>query len=77
MLLLADPQDSLVPVGTAYRLAEVLPDARLQLVEGAGHHLPKRAPAAVTAGVLGLTTASGARLALFRGFLVRMPKERV
>ena len=29
------------------------------------------------AGQLGLTTASGARLALFRGFLVGMPKERV
>ena len=32
---------------------------------------------AVAAGVLGLTTANGARLALFRGFLVGMPKERV
>ena len=32
---------------TARRLARALPDARLQLVEGAGHHLPRRAPAVV------------------------------
>jgi pimeloyl-ACP methyl ester carboxylesterase/uncharacterized membrane protein YbhN (UPF0104 family) len=44
VLLLADPNDSLVPVGTALRLARALPDARLQLVEGAGHHLPRRIP---------------------------------
>ena len=44
MLLLADPDDTQVPVGTARRLAQTLPDARLQLVQGAGHHLPRRAP---------------------------------
>jgi pimeloyl-ACP methyl ester carboxylesterase len=43
VLLLADPKDTQVPVGTARRLAQTLPDARLQLVEGAGHHLPRRA----------------------------------
>jgi pimeloyl-ACP methyl ester carboxylesterase len=43
VLLLADPEDTQVPVGTARRLAQTLPDARLQLVEGAGHHLPRRA----------------------------------
>ena len=37
VLLLADPEDAQVPVGTARRLAQALPDARLQLVEGAGH----------------------------------------
>jgi len=47
VLLLADPADRLVPVTTARRLAAALPDARLQLVEGAGHHLPRRAPDAV------------------------------
>ena len=47
VLLLADPKDTLVPVGTARRLAEALPDARLQLVGDAGHHLPRRASAAV------------------------------
>ena len=42
-LLLADPLDTLIPVETAYALATVLPNAQLQLVEGAGHHLPRRA----------------------------------
>jgi len=44
VLLLADPRDTLVPIDTARRLAHALPDARLQLVHGAGHHLPRRAP---------------------------------
>jgi pimeloyl-ACP methyl ester carboxylesterase len=47
VLVLADPQDTVVPFETARRLARALPDARLQLVEGAGHHLPRRAPAVV------------------------------
>jgi pimeloyl-ACP methyl ester carboxylesterase/uncharacterized membrane protein YbhN (UPF0104 family) len=47
VLLLADPRDTLVPIDTARRLARALPDARLQLVHGAGHHLPRRAPDAV------------------------------
>jgi pimeloyl-ACP methyl ester carboxylesterase len=42
VLLLADPGDTLVPVDTARRIARALPDARLQLVEGAGYHLPRR-----------------------------------
>ena len=47
VLLLADPADRLVPFDTVRRLAGALPDARLQLVAGAGHHLPRRAPDAV------------------------------
>src|SRR5580700_657413 len=47
VLVLADPKDTVVPFETARRLARALPDARLQLVEGAGHHLPRRAPAVV------------------------------
>ena len=47
VLLIADPADRVVPVKTSHRLAEMLPDARLILVEGAGHHLPRRAPRAV------------------------------
>jgi pimeloyl-ACP methyl ester carboxylesterase len=43
VLLLADPEDTQVPLGTAIRLAQTLPDARLKLVHGAGHHLPRRA----------------------------------
>ena len=52
VLLVADPWDTLVPVETARRLARALPDARLQLVEGAGHHLPRRAPDAVAAMIV-------------------------
>jgi pimeloyl-ACP methyl ester carboxylesterase/uncharacterized membrane protein YbhN (UPF0104 family) len=47
VLVLADPRDTLVPVETARRLAQSLPDARLQLINGAGHHLPRRAAGAV------------------------------
>ena len=47
VLLLTDPTDKLVPLGTARQLATTLPSARLQLVEDAGHHLPRRAPDAV------------------------------
>jgi pimeloyl-ACP methyl ester carboxylesterase len=37
----AAPDDTLVPVDTARRLAQALPAASLQLVEEAGHHLPR------------------------------------
>jgi pimeloyl-ACP methyl ester carboxylesterase/uncharacterized membrane protein YbhN (UPF0104 family) len=47
VLVLADPRDTLVPVETARCLAQSLPDARLQLINGAGHHLPRRASGAV------------------------------
>ncbi len=47
VLLLADPQDTLVPAETARRLAEALPDAGLQLIDGPGHHLPRRAAGTV------------------------------
>jgi pimeloyl-ACP methyl ester carboxylesterase len=43
VLILADPDDAVVPIDTARRLARALPDARLELVKGAGHHLPRRA----------------------------------
>jgi pimeloyl-ACP methyl ester carboxylesterase/uncharacterized membrane protein YbhN (UPF0104 family) len=52
VLLLADPNDPVVPVDTAFRLARALPDARLQLVEGAGHHLPRRIPDVVANAVV-------------------------
>ncbi len=58
VLLLADPRDTLVPVDTARRLARTLPDARLQLVEGAGHHLPRRAPDAVADAMVAFLAAT-------------------
>jgi putative heme transporter len=47
VLLIADPADHVVPVKTSHKLAAMLPDARLLLVKGTGHHLPRRAPRAV------------------------------
>ena len=58
VLLLADPRDTLVPIGTARRLAHALPDARLQLVHGVGHHLPRRAPDAVADAIAAFLAAT-------------------
>jgi uncharacterized protein (TIRG00374 family) len=51
VLLLADPADQIVPIMTAHRLVSELPDARLRLISDAGHHLPRRAPGAVTEAI--------------------------
>ena len=51
VLLLADPADQIVPVMSAQRLVSELPDARLRLISDAGHHLPRRAPGAVTEAI--------------------------
>jgi len=58
VLLLSDPRDTLVPLDTARRLARALPDARLQLIDGAGHHLPRRAPDAVADAMLAFLAAA-------------------
>ena len=58
VLVLADPKDTVVPFETARRLTQALPDARLQLVEGAGHHLPRRAPAAVVNAIVAFLAAA-------------------
>jgi pimeloyl-ACP methyl ester carboxylesterase len=52
VLVLADPKDTVVPFETARLLARALPDVRLQLVEGAGHHLPRRASAVVADAIV-------------------------
>jgi pimeloyl-ACP methyl ester carboxylesterase len=52
VLLLADPHDTLVPIDTARRLEHALPDARLQLVDGPGHHLPRRAAGTVAEAIV-------------------------
>jgi 3-oxoadipate enol-lactonase len=54
VLVLTDPEDNLVPLDTARQLAQALPDARLQLVGGAGHHLPRRAADAVADAITAL-----------------------
>ena len=58
VLVLADPNDTVVPFETARRLARALPEARLQLVEGAGHHLPRRAPEVVADAIVAFLTAA-------------------
>jgi uncharacterized membrane protein YbhN (UPF0104 family)/alpha-beta hydrolase superfamily lysophospholipase len=58
VLVLADPKDSVVPFRTARRLTRALPDARLTLVEGAGHHLPRRAHAAVADAIVAFLAAA-------------------
>jgi pimeloyl-ACP methyl ester carboxylesterase len=58
VLVLADPKDAVVPFETARRLTRALPDARLQLVEGAGHHLPQRAPAVVAEAIVAFLAAA-------------------
>jgi pimeloyl-ACP methyl ester carboxylesterase len=47
-----------VPFETACRLADALPDARLQLINGAGHHLPRRAPAVVADAIMAFLAAA-------------------
>jgi pimeloyl-ACP methyl ester carboxylesterase len=55
--LLADPKDIVVPVQTARRLAQALPNGRLELIEGARHHLPRRAPGAVADAIAAFLAA--------------------
>ncbi len=59
VLLLADPADQIVPIMTAQRLAGELPRARLRLISDAGHHLPRRAPDAVTEAITEFLTSLG------------------
>lgn len=52
VLVAADPRDRVVRFRTARLLAHDLPDARLVQVQGAGHHLPLRAPGAVADAIV-------------------------
>lgn len=54
-LVIADPSDGVVPVATARELAAALPGARLRLVNGVGHHFPRRAAALVADAVAEFT----------------------
>ncbi len=51
VLLLADPDDTLIPVSTTHQLAALLPDTRVQLVSQIGHHLPRRGAAQIAAAI--------------------------
>jgi uncharacterized protein (TIRG00374 family) len=62
VLVLADPRDALVPVVTARCLAQLLPHARLELINGAGHHLPRRASGAVADAIGAFLSAMDAEV---------------
>jgi len=57
VLLMADRKDTMVPFRTAVALSQSLPDAKLRVIEGAGHHLPMRAPQEVAAAITGFLEA--------------------
>jgi pimeloyl-ACP methyl ester carboxylesterase len=61
VLLLADPDDTLIPVRTTHQLAAMLPDARVQLLSQVGHHLPRRAAAGIAAAVVQFLAALDSR----------------
>jgi pimeloyl-ACP methyl ester carboxylesterase len=44
VLLVSDPNDTMVPFRTTVALSKALADVRLHLIDDAGHHLPMRAP---------------------------------
>jgi pimeloyl-ACP methyl ester carboxylesterase len=61
VLLIADPHDTLIPVSTTHRLAAALPDARVQLLDQIGHHLPRRAAPQIAAAIVDFLTALDSR----------------
>jgi pimeloyl-ACP methyl ester carboxylesterase len=64
VLLMSDPNDTMVPFRTTAALSKSLPDARLHLVEGAGHHLPMRAPDRVAEEIVAFLDSLDARSGL-------------
>jgi len=59
VLLLHGDQDALMPVAAAYRLAQALPQARLQVLEGSGHALPVSRAADCAGHILAFVGARG------------------
>ena len=57
VLLIADPDDTLVPVGTTHQLAAALPDAQVQLLRQIGHHLPRRGAPQIAAAIIDFLAA--------------------
>lgn len=66
VLLVSDPNDTMVPFRTTAALSKSLPDARLHLIEGAGHHLPMRAPDRVAQEIVAFLDSLDARSGLNR-----------
>ena len=58
VLLIADPDDTLIPVGTTHQLAAALPGTPVrQPLSGIGHHLPRRGAAYTAAAITGFLTS--------------------
>lgn len=53
VLLLADAHDMIIPVRATHRLAAALPDARAEILNGPGHHLPRRAAPRIADAIAG------------------------
>jgi pimeloyl-ACP methyl ester carboxylesterase len=51
VLLVADPHDMIVPVRSTQRLTAALPDASVMMLDGPGHHLPRRAAPQIAAAI--------------------------
>ncbi len=60
-LLIADPRDTLIPVSTTHELAAVLPNARVQLLNEIGHHLPRRGAPQIAAAITAFLAALDSR----------------
>jgi pimeloyl-ACP methyl ester carboxylesterase len=43
----------IVPVRSTQRLAAALPEARVRMLDGPGHHLPRRAASQIAAAIAG------------------------
>ena len=56
VLLIADPHDTLIPSRTTHELAAALPNARVQLLDHLGHHLPLRGAPQVAATIVQFLT---------------------
>lgn len=68
--------DRIIPVDHAYRAAEAIPGARLEIIEGAGHFLPWSHPAPfleVLRSFLDSTTPAHVPEAVWRGLLTSAP----
>jgi pimeloyl-ACP methyl ester carboxylesterase len=59
VLVLAGATDRVVPASESERIAESLPDARLEVFDGAGHMLPMERTAQVAEMILQLATDAG------------------
>lgn len=58
-LVIADPVDKLIPVGTAFAIRDRLPQSQFVLAEEGGHHLPRRAPKLVAGEITRLVKSLG------------------